>query len=127
MILARHVELLHDPVELLAQFDVFSVHSGNLRVFLSQEEFQILNFVLCLAALSLPFEIATVSMLPILYQLEVKVIVFFDNALVLVLERRHGLAVKCRLICNDSVFILELLEGFGGLENLIKETFDQCR
>ena len=127
LILARHVELLHDSVELLAQFDVFSVHSGNLRVFLSQEEFQILNFVLCLAALSLPFEIAAVSMLPILYQLEVKVIVFFDNALVLVLKRRHGLAVKSRLISNDSVFILEFLESFSGLENLIEETFDQGR
>ena len=115
LILARHVELLHDSVELLAQFDVFSVHSGNLRAFLSQQEFQILNFILCLAALSLPFEIAAVSMLPILYQLEVKVIVFFDNALVLVLERCHGLAVKCRLIGNDSVFILELLKGFSGL------------
>ena len=91
--MARHVELLHDPVELLAQFDVFSVHSGNLRVFLSQEEFQILNFILCLAALSFPLEIGAVRMLPILYQLEVKVIVFFDNALVLVLQRRHGLAV----------------------------------
>ena len=125
--MARHVELLHDPVELLAQFDVFSVHSGNLRVFLSKKEFQILNFVLCLAALSLPFEIATVSMLPILYQLEVKVIVFFDYALVLVLQRRHGLAIKCRLICNDSVFILELLEGFSGLEDLVEESLDQGR
>ena len=89
LILAWHVELLHDSVELLAQFNVFSIHSGNLRVFLSKEEFQILNFVLCLAALSLPFEIAAVCMFPILYQLEVKVIVFFDNALVLVLERCH--------------------------------------
>ena len=125
--MARHVELLHDPVELLAQFDVFSVHSGNLRVFLSQEEFQILNFVLCLAALSLPFEVAAVSMLPILYQLEVQVIVFFDNTLILMLERRHGLAVKCRLIGNDSVFILELLVSFSGLEDLIEEAFDQGR
>ena len=66
-------------------------------------------------------------MLPILYQLEVKVIVFFDNALVLVLERRHGLAVECRLIGNDSVFILELLVGFSGLEDLIEEAFDQSR
>lgn len=89
LILTRHVELLHDTVKLLAQFNVFSIHCGNLRVFLSKEEFQILNFVLCLAALSLPFEIATVCMLPILYQLEVKVIIFFDNALVLVLERCH--------------------------------------
>ena len=66
-------------------------------------------------------------MLPILNQLEVKVIVFFDNALVLVLERRHWLAVECRLISNDSVFILELLEGFSGLEDLIEESLDQGR
>ena len=30
LILARHVELLHDSVELLAQFNVFGVHSSNL-------------------------------------------------------------------------------------------------
>ena len=66
-------------------------------------------------------------MLPILYQLEVKVIIFFDYALVLVLERRHWLAVECRLISNDSVFILELLEGFSGLEDLIEESLDQGR
>ena len=66
-------------------------------------------------------------MLPILYQLEVKVIIFFDNALVLVLERCHWLAVECRLISNDSVFILELLEGFSGLEDLIEESLDQGR
>ena len=75
--------------------------------------------------MSFPFEVAAVSMLPILYQLEVKIIVFLDNTLVLVLERCHGLAVKCRLIGNDSVFILELLVGFSGLEDLIEEAFDQ--
>ena len=66
-------------------------------------------------------------MLPILYQLEVKIVVFFDDALVLVLERRHGLTIKSRLIGNDSVFILELLKGFSGLQDLIKEAFDQGR
>ena len=127
LVLTRHVELLHDFVELLAQSDVFGVHIGYLRVLLGQEEFQILNLVLCLAALSFPLEIGAVSMLPILYQLEVKIVVFFDNALILVLERRHGLAIKRRLIGNDSVFILELLVGLGGLEDLIEEALDQSR
>ena len=127
LVLTRHVELLHDFVELLAQSDVFGVHIGYLRVLLGQEEFQILNLVLCLAALSFPLEIGAVCMLPILYQLEVKIVVFFDNALILVLERRHGLAIKRRLIGNDSVFILELLVGLGGLEDLIEEALDQSR
>ena len=49
-----------------------------MRVFLSQKEFQILDLVLSLAALSLPLKVSPISMLSVLDELVVQFIVLFD-------------------------------------------------
>ena len=89
LILRRHVQLLHDSVQFLAQFDILSIQLCNLTVFLREQEFQILHLVLRLAALGFPFEVGPVSMLPILDELEVQIVVLFDDPLIFVLQWRH--------------------------------------
>ena len=115
LVLRWHVELLHDLVKLVSELDIFSIEGGNLTVFLREQEFQILHLVLRLAACSFPLEISAVSMLSILNQLEMEVVVFLDDALVLHLERFHGLTVQAGLIGNHGVLILEFLEGLSRL------------
>ena len=39
LILRRHVQLLHDSVKFLAQFDILSIQLCNLTVFLREQEF----------------------------------------------------------------------------------------
>ena len=89
LILRGHVELLHDAVQFLAEFDVLGIELSQLTVFLAEQEFQILHLVLRLAALGLPLQVCAVRMLPKLDQLEVQVIVFFDETLVFFLQRHH--------------------------------------
>ena len=93
LVLGWHIQLFHDFVKFLAQFDIFAVQSRDLAIFLSQEELKILHFILGLAVLTLPLEIGAVSMLAVLDQLEVKVVVFFDDTLIFGLKRRHRLSV----------------------------------
>ena len=69
LILRRHVQLLHDFVQFLAQFDILCIEIGNLRVLLTKQEFEVLHLVRGLAALGLPLQISTVCMLTVLDQL----------------------------------------------------------
>ena len=85
LVLRWHVKLFHDSIQFLAQFYILLIEFDNLTIFLGKQEFQIFYLVLSLAALSLPFEVGTVSMLTVLNQLEVKIIVFFDKSLILLL------------------------------------------
>ena len=64
-------------------------------------------------------------MLTILDQLEVQIVVLLDKALVLLLERHHGLAVEAGLVCDHCVLVLELLEGLSSLKHLIEESLDE--
>lgn len=127
LVLRGHVQLLHHPVQFLAQFHIFSIKVPNLAVFLREQEFEVLHLVLGLAALRFPFEVGTVRMLAILDQLEVKVVVFFDDSLIFVLEWRHGLTIELCFVGDDGVFIFQFLERFCSLKHLVEEPFDQCR
>lgn len=62
---------------------------GDLAVFLREQEFQILDFILRLPALSLPLEVGAIGMLAILNELKVQIVVFFHDAFVLVLKWSH--------------------------------------
>ena len=98
----------------------------DLTVFLREQEFQVLYFVLGLAALRFPFEIGAVGVLAVLDQLEVKIIVFFDDSLIFVLEWRHGLSIELCLVGDDGVLIFQLLERLCRLKHLVEESFNQC-
>jgi len=66
LILRWHVEFLHHAVQFLTQFHVLAVQGSHLRIFLSQQEFDILDFIGGLAALCFPFKIGTIGMLSVL-------------------------------------------------------------
>ena len=115
LILRGHVQLLHDSVQFLAQFDILSIKLCNLTVFLREQEFQILHLILRLAALGFPLEVGPISVLPVLDQLKVQIVVLFDDPLIFVLQWRHRLSVQLGFVCNHSVIIFQLLEGFSCL------------
>ena len=96
-----------------------------MTVFLREQEFEVLDFVLGLAALRFPFEIGAVGVLAVLDQLEVKIIVFFDDSFIFVLEWRHGLSIELCFVGDDGVFIFQLLERFSSLKHLVEESFNQ--
>ena len=125
LVLRWHVKLFHHAIQFLAQFYILLIEFGNLTIFLGKQEFQIFYLVLSLAALSLPFEVGTVSMLTVLNQLEVKIIVFFNKSLIFLLKRRHRLSVKSGFVGDDCILILELLEGLSGLQHLIQKSLNQ--
>ena len=124
LVLRWHVKLLHHTIQFLAQFYILLIEFDNLTIFLGKQEFQIFYLVLSLAALSLPFEVGTVSMLTVLNQLEVKIIVFFNKSLIFLLERRHRLSIKSGFVGDDCILILELLECLCRLEYLVEKSLD---
>ena len=64
-------------------------------------------------------------MFSVLDHLEMQVIVFLDKTFVFFLQWHHTLTIETGFIGDDSVFIFELLEGLGGLQNFIQQAFHQ--
>jgi len=56
----------------------------------------------------------------------VQLVVFLNQALVLLLERGQGLLIEFVLCVADSELILRPLVGLGGLEELGKESLNEC-
>lgn len=70
-------------------------------------------------------EVHLISGFLTLNKLSVELVVFFDEPLVLVLERQLRLGVQLALLRENRIFVLDLLESLGGLEELVQHAFHE--
>lgn len=126
LVLRGQVHLGEGFLHLGAHLGQFSVKRADFRVLRLRQESQVANLVLKLAIGCLPLEVYFLRQLSRLNHVEVQLVVFLNQALVLLLERGQGLLIEFVLCVADSELILRPLVGLGGLEELGKESLNEC-